>query len=364
MENLNSTVSVENAVDISYLLHLSSQFPLYGGYPEVFGYILPPVIVLTLVTNCLVITVLLKKDLRTQTNVLLAGLAFSDMMCGVTLFPVFFNFFTLGKYGEIVPFDWCLPYQVLIVLASGFHNISVLQTVALATQRYVFVCVPKLRKKFDFCSSFKVIVAIHIIGIVAHTSRFLDTYFVPAFPLWPTSLPDTLQSNASGYDIDSDTPGCVTMFRDWVKPNLELYINVYFILRATCFGILPCILLTILTILLIKSMTSQRMKRRRLFRGRGICDGLNQQDKQNVRTTLLLIVVVGIHLFCEIPNAVVLFIDAIEIAINFYDVSDAKLIVISISNIMVILSCPVNIFIYCGMSKKFRTTLKQMLKCG
>ncbi|XP_060568225.1 sex peptide receptor-like [Ruditapes philippinarum] len=353
-EYFNSTLSTHNAVDISYLLHLSSQFPLYGGYPEVFGYILPPVIVLTLVTNCLVITVLIKKEMRTPTNVILAGLAFSDMMCGVIIFPVFFNFFTLGKYNEIVPFDWCLPYQVLIVLASGFHNISVLQTVALATQRYIFICVPKARSKLNYFNALKVVVILHIIGLFAHAGRFLDTYFVPAF---------AYQSISPDYYFNSNNIGCITVFRDWVKPNLELYVNVYFILRATCFGILPCIILTILTTLLIKSMTSQRMKRRRLFRGRGICDGLNQQDKQNVRTTLLLIVVVGIHLFCEIPNSVVLFIDAVEAAIDLYNVSNAKLIVISISNIMVILSCPVNIFIYCGMSMKFRTTLKQMLKC-
>ncbi|XP_053376801.1 sex peptide receptor-like [Mercenaria mercenaria] len=343
-ESLNVTKATQNIMDLSYLLHLSTQFPLYGGYPEVFGYVLPPVIVFTLITNCLVITVLVKKEMRTATNVLLAGLAFSDMMCGISLLPVFFNFFTLGKYEEFVPFDWCLPYQLLIVLGSAFHNISVMQTVALATQRYFFICVPKSRSNFNFCSSLKVVIILHIIGIIAHASRFLDSYFVPA------------------YSVQSNTPGCITIFRDWVKTNLELYINVYFILRATCFGLLPCIVLTILTILLIKSMTSQRVKRRRLFRGR--FDGLNQQDKQNVRTTLLLIVVVGIHLFCEIPNAVVLFVDAIEIAINFYSVSDAKLIVISISNIMVILSCPVNIFIYCGMSKKFRTTLAQMLNCG
>lgn len=343
-EAFNLTSTTEDFVDSSYLLHLSFQFPLRNGFPEVFGYVLPPVIIFTAFTNCLVITILLKKEMRTPTNALLAGLAFSDMMCGIALVTVFFNFFTLRKFEKAVPFNWCLPYKLLFEIGTAFHNISVLQTVALATQRYIFICAPNRRSKFNFCSSIKVVILLVTIGILAQTCRFLDTFYVPAL------------------SEGSNTPGCIMMFHDWVKSNVELYIKIYYLSRATCFGLLPCMALTILTALLIKSMTSQRVKRRRMFRGR--LDSLNHQDKQNVRTTLLLVVVVAIHLTSEIPNSVVMFVDAIEIAINCYSDSNAKLIVINLANIMVILSCPVNIFIYCGMSKKFRVTLKQMLKCN
>jgi len=48
----------------------------------IYGYVSPPVILLTLLTNSLICVVLLRRDMRTATNLILAAMALSDMLTG------------------------------------------------------------------------------------------------------------------------------------------------------------------------------------------------------------------------------------------------------------------------------------------
>ena len=72
----------------------------------VYGYVMPVLALLTVVTNCLVCAVLLRHSMRTPTNVLLVAMAVSDMLTGVSTMPAFVKFFTLGAYVDYMPYQW------------------------------------------------------------------------------------------------------------------------------------------------------------------------------------------------------------------------------------------------------------------
>jgi len=74
----------------------------------VSGYVMPALVLFTVVTNCLVCAVLLRRSMRTPTNVLLVAMAVSDMLTGLSTMPAFIKFFTLGAYVDYMPYDWCV----------------------------------------------------------------------------------------------------------------------------------------------------------------------------------------------------------------------------------------------------------------
>lgn len=76
----------------------------------VSGYVMPALVLLTLVTNCLVCAVLLRRSMRTPTNILLVGMAISDMLTGLSTMPAFIKFFTLGAWVDYMPYEWFVVF--------------------------------------------------------------------------------------------------------------------------------------------------------------------------------------------------------------------------------------------------------------
>lgn len=83
----------------------------YGSYGVfVYGVVTPAIVLVTLVTNVLVVAVLCRPNMRTPTNVILANMAVADMLTGLWPLPPFVYFYTLGNYDELVPYSWCSAY--------------------------------------------------------------------------------------------------------------------------------------------------------------------------------------------------------------------------------------------------------------
>jgi len=76
----------------------------------VFGYAMPALVLLTVVTNCLVCAVLLRRSMRTPSNVILVAMAVSDMLTGVSTMPAFIKFFTFGAYVDYMPYEWFVAF--------------------------------------------------------------------------------------------------------------------------------------------------------------------------------------------------------------------------------------------------------------
>ncbi|ESN96288.1 hypothetical protein HELRODRAFT_163337 [Helobdella robusta] len=77
------------------------------------------------------------------TNVLLVAIACSDMLTGSTPVPFYLHFYATNLHKDWLPYNWCATYQYLTeYLPTIFHTSTIWLTVALAAQRYIYVCHP------------------------------------------------------------------------------------------------------------------------------------------------------------------------------------------------------------------------------
>jgi len=142
----------------------------------VYGYVSPVVVLLTIVTNTFICLVLLKKNMRSPTNLLLVAMAISDMLTGLFPAPVFFYFYTLGHYEDYVPFDWCYVSSALTLhVPTVCHTASIWLTVVLSIQRYICVCHSQRAKTLcTIPNAVKAIAVVYAAALVSQLTRFFE----------------------------------------------------------------------------------------------------------------------------------------------------------------------------------------------
>ncbi|XP_076438714.1 sex peptide receptor-like [Babylonia areolata] len=328
-------------------LILSVKAPARYAVP-INGYLSPILVFLTIINNSLVCVVLLKRHMRSPTNALLVAMAISDMFTGFFPVPVFLHFFSTERFWEYIPYEWCLPYKYLSVLIPTiFHTASIWLTMALAVQRYIYVC-HSFRAR-TWCTTENVIrgtVFIYVLAVLSQLCRFLENY----------PLAVELQS---AVDPNRTVVGCVMVFQGWVESNKDLYFNIYFWFRVIFIHLVPCISLVVMNALLIHAMRLARKRRKILLRQNKKSESKKLKDSNC--TTLMLVAVVGLFLLVELPLGVLLVIMIISNTFDVKILDDLTFQTLSLfSNFFILLSYPLNFFIYCGMSKQFRETFKTL----
>lgn len=332
-------------------LHFGNLFPLKYSVP-INGYIAPVLILLTVVTNSLVIAVLLKKHMRSPTNVLLAGMAFSDMMTGVIPLPVFIYFFSMGRYEDYVPLGWCVPYKMLYEnIPTIFHTASIWLTVGLAVQRYIYICHSLQARTWCTISNvLRATVIVYIVAVLSQLTRFIDFYTVPV------TVPSFTKPNET-------YTGCLCPVRSWVTRHEDMYQNIYFWFRIIFIHLVPCISLVVLNGLLISAMRKAQVRRMQLLKQNKKSE--SRKLKESNCTTLMLVAVVGLFLLVEFPLGIIM---TLYVTDNTFDLKlfsgEIYSIMTSMSNFFILLSYPLNFFIYCGMSRQFRETFKRLFLGG
>lgn len=331
-------------------LHFGAVFPLKYSVP-INGYIAPVLVLLTVVTNTLVIAVLLKKHMRSPTNVLLAGMAFSDMLTGVIPLPVFIYFFSMGNYKDFVPLEWCMPYKLLYEnIPTIFHTASVWLTVGLAAQRYIYIC-HSLQAR-TWCTIPNVLrgtVIVYIVAVLSQLTKFVD------FVIVPIAVPR--------YNRNETYQGCVYCYRSWAMKYMDMYQNMYFWFRILFIHLVPCISLVVLNGLLISAMRKAQIRRMQLLKQNKKSE--SRKLKESNCTTLMLVAVVGLFLLVEFPLGIIMTLYVTDNTFDLKLFSEAVYaIMTSMSNFFILLSYPLNFFIYCGMSRQFRETFKRLFKGG
>ncbi|XP_060086233.1 sex peptide receptor-like [Ylistrum balloti] len=342
--------SFENVtVDIApYVLDLTNSFPIRYAVP-LLGYFSPVLIFITLVTNTLVVIVLLKKNMRSPTNTILAGMALSDMFTGLFPLPVFLYFFGMDHYKEYIPYNWCYTYRFMSeLIPTIFHTASIWLTMALAIQRYIYICHSFQARKW--CTITNVLygtLAIYIIAILSQISRFFDSFYIPV------EIMSRMHENET-------MTACVQELRPWVQAHIDLYYNVYYWFRVICIHLIPCAFLVVLNALLISAMRTAQLRRMQLLKQNKKSESKKLKDSNC--TTLMLVAVVGLFLLVELPLGIIMIVYLIDntFELNIFSMADTYGIMNLISNFFILLSYPLNFFIYCGMSRQFRETFKRM----
>ena len=88
-----------------------------------------------------------------STNLLLLALACCDLLTMLFPAPWYFNAFTLQRHASTLwTFLTCSIFEMCTeTLPQMFHTASIYLTMALAVQRYLFVCRADLAKRCFFC---------------------------------------------------------------------------------------------------------------------------------------------------------------------------------------------------------------------
>ncbi|XP_046572105.1 sex peptide receptor-like [Haliotis rubra] len=348
---LNSTWHSTPPPMMKKYLFLPMMFPGQYSVP-INGYISPILVFLTIINNTLVCVVLLKRHMRSPTNVLLAAMAISDMLTGVFPVPIFIYFFGTERFREIVPYEWCFAYKYLSeYIPIIFHTASIWLTMALAIQRYIYVC-HSFRAR-TWCTIPNVIrgtVVIYFIAILSQLCRFFEE------EITPIALPSELHPNQT-------VIGCEFGHRKWVAGKLDIYYNIYFGFRVIFIHLVPCISLVVMNALLIYAMRCAQRRRMQLLRQNKKSESKKLKDSNC--TTLMLVAVVGLFLLVEFPLGILMIIMIVENTFHFSIIERETMNILSLmSNFFILLSYPLNFFIYCGMSKQFRETFKRLFTGG
>ena len=135
-DNNNISSNGSDTDQFQKLFNITQTTPLEYAM-VMYGYIMPFLLVLTLVANTLIVLVLKQKHMKTPTNLVLLSMAVADMLTLVFPSPWYFYMYTLGYHEHILhpPFA-CYAYSSMTeVIPMFFHTASIWLTILLAGQR-------------------------------------------------------------------------------------------------------------------------------------------------------------------------------------------------------------------------------------
>ncbi|CAN7980208.1 unnamed protein product, partial [Ixodes pacificus] len=348
--NLSSLIP--HAEEVPMLVNLTNRGPPIEFALPLLGYAMPALLVVTIIANTFVVVVLAQRHMRTPTNIVLLGMAICDMMTLLIPSPWFFYIYTLGNYANVLgPAATCYAYNSMNeVIPNSFHTASVWLTLVLAGQRYFYVCHPTIA--VTWCTVPRVLRTVCWVAFVAFAHqlpRFFDTVFVDVRFWW--------QGEAHW--------GCQMLVAEWVTQivTAKVYFIFYYAFKVIFVNIGPCTVLVVLNILLFRALKRAQEKRMKLLKENRKSECKKLRDSNC--TTMMLIVVVTVFLAVEIPLAVTI---VLHVLINAFKVQFVSYYVLNITllftNFFLMLSYPVNFAIYCGMSKQFRKTFKDLFIMG
>jgi len=150
------------------------------------------------------------------------------------------------------------------------------------------------------------------------------------------------------------------MRRDWFQTNRHVYFGFYFWCRVVVVHLVPCSALIVLNALLMREMRRAQRRRAHLLAINMRRNECRRLADSNV-TTLMLVVVVGVFLLVEFPLAVLFILLIVKhmFRLPVLDNSAEKTASLVV-NTCIVLSYPINFFVYCGMSRKFRRTFAEL----
>lgn len=119
MEIYNTNLTDDNIYNISNgscsedYINVTCEIPPKYAIP-LYGYIMPYLLVITIIANTLIVVVLSKRHMRTPTNVVLMAMALCDMFTLLLPAPWLIYMYTLGNhYKPLYPITLCYAWNVM-----------------------------------------------------------------------------------------------------------------------------------------------------------------------------------------------------------------------------------------------------------
>ncbi|CAH8485900.1 unnamed protein product [Schistosoma curassoni] len=455
---LEQYINVHGTTHMSYCSRVTSFKSNFYLRNILQTYVQPFVIFFTIITNCLISIVLNYPTMRNSTNIILLGIAICDLLTVLLPLPVYLCFLTSNIFSEnLTIFKGYSVTYLTTILPTVCHTSSIWLTVLLALQRFIYVQFPLKANQICLCQwrSVQLLIILTVFAglllqlphmIVMHFINALEYCFLSStssssspLPQSSSSLPPPPSSSSppslSISNYLSDSQFISYLFNTTDKINHYNYIRfhkinlmkctpmsqtIFFtllLIRVLIVNLIPCIMLTILTGLLIMALRRFIQNRLKLLKinnhnnnsndnnNKSITfyknninsyiinkkyneinqleksDQSNQNEinllnnqlksiknnknlkKKSLRhnltdtdsTSKMMLVILGIFLFTEIPTTICLCIYAFITLLDIYPPS-AFYQIVEICNFLVILSYPANFFVYLAMSRQFKNT--------
>ncbi|XP_060078483.1 G-protein coupled receptor dmsr-1-like [Ylistrum balloti] len=326
-------------------------------YKPIHGYLAAIVCVFGVIANILNIVVLTRKNMQTSTNVILTGLAISDGATMAAYFPwVLWMYIIYGT--DVSPKRdtlECAHFQMWYAIFSVIvHSISIWLTVTLAVFRYIFIRFP--RRGTRYCNIQRAKLAVVIVVVVV------------IIVCIPNSVNYEIYDGVASVVVPESRWGNETIY--WVThkktTQFQVFINKFnFWVQALLVKLLPCVMLTVFSFLLVKTMRDAEKRRKKLLSKTPISDGesgatssgggnhkKNKKSNRSNRTTTMLLLVVLLFILTETPQGVLnVLSDLID---GFY--ANVYTPLGDLLDIMALINNGINFVLYCTMSKQFRDT--------
>ncbi|CEF59797.1 FMRFamide receptor [Strongyloides ratti] len=309
---------------------LPSTDPKYQAYNiAVSGILLAFVGIVGFFGNILVIRVYTTPNMRKHSsNIYLAALGTSDLLMICTAMFLFVLESWRHHSRPIVAYIYGFGAPYIFPLGAIFQTTSVYFCVAAAVDCFIRVVLPK--KIGDKCCTAKIaeriVIVITIICLIYNIPHFFELQSVLCI--------DTK------YEINN-LQICPTDFR-----TNEIYYTIYYTFLYTTFmAVGPLIVLVILNICVVVSVCSKSNTIEE-------DDGIDEEDG-----TISLILVVFFFIFCNFIALIVNFLELI-----FQQQLEATMAyLIDMSNLLVVINCTANFFVYLIFSPAFKRTLKEII---
>ena len=145
-----------------------------------FGYVMPFLMMVTLMSNTIIIIVLSQHIMSSPTNTVLMSMAVCDLLTILLPGPWYIYLYMFDGHTSM---DWnlttCYMFEFsLETTPQIFHTASNWLTLTLATQRYIYVCHPSsAREMCTVRSSRWVVTAVVATAILHQLPRMLDRHY-------------------------------------------------------------------------------------------------------------------------------------------------------------------------------------------
>ncbi|XP_076323336.1 G-protein coupled receptor dmsr-1-like [Tachypleus tridentatus] len=314
--------------------------PYYGDYFQSFkaqyipihGYLSLIICIFGIMTNILNIIVLTRNNMVSPTNAILTGLAVADMFVMASYVP--FTIHTYIHSDQLEEEKYSYAWAVFTLFHAHFtvvcHTISIWLTVTLAIWRFLAVSFPANSKKW--CTMPRAECA--IISTYATCALF-------CIPMYLTFTISEENKNTLQYKVN---------FSAIATRNNRLLEKTNFWVFSVLTKLVPCVLLTGLSVGLIHVLYEADLRKKRL-------KNRTSSDKSSDRTTKMLLAVLLLFLITEFPSGILALLSGIlgkdfffNVYLNFGEVMD----------MLALINSGVNFILYCSMSRLFRKTFAEL----
>ncbi|XP_060069535.1 G-protein coupled receptor dmsr-1-like [Ylistrum balloti] len=322
--NMNASDSSDKSALEAFSVH----------YAGVHGYVSVFVCLFGMLANTANIVVLTRKKMITSTNYILTWLAVADLFTMLDYFPFAIHFYILKDPKLPFPMTKGYGWVCFLMFHASFsvvcHTIAIWLTIGLAIFRFIFIWFPT--KGALYCSQQKAKRA--VIGVILYTIIIC--------------IPNYMSNEITTYCLGEEEPVYSLEVR---KDGAFVVINsVNYWTQALLFKLVPCIMLTLLTLLLITAM-HRAYKRRVALKNQGKKEDTDKHNEHN-RTTLMLLAVVVLFLITELPQGILTILSS-SIK-GFFD--SVYMPLGDLLDIVALCNNAINFVLYCGMSTQFRKT--------